>query len=404
MIFHLDLDSFFVSCERLKDPSLIGIPVATGGKVVAEELAGNRDTGSRADPRGAGGVISSASYEARKFGVRSAMPTAQALRLCPHLKIIRSSFGLYSEMSKKVFTVVERFAPVLEKVSVDEAYLDMRGTENLWGPPEVAAQTIRAAVFEETGLTASIGIGSNRRVAKIATDFRKPNGQTYVAPGTEIEFLAPLDLKRIPGIGPSTEAVLTENGLLKIRDAQAWPLEKLVARFGEGMGHFLFRASRGEGSTAFFEEALTRSMSRERTFSEFPKDRMTLKKELWTLVSEIGAELREEEDPALKYAQTVRLKLRNPKFETISRSRVLSKPTKITEEIFDAVLALFEENWMPGSAVRLLGAGIVLGDGARQLGLFEPVAEEQKKEKLEELKDTLRAKFGDSALKTGRDF
>lgn len=404
MIFHIDLDSFFVSCERLLDPSLIGIPVATGGKVVAEELAGNREAGSRADPRGAGGVISSASYEARKFGVRSAMPTAQALRLCPHLRIVRSSFGLYSEKSKQVFQIIERFTPVVEKTGIDEGYADMRGTEGLWGPPEVAAEKIRAAVFKETGLTCSIGIATNRRVAKIATDFRKPDGQTYVAPGTEAEFLSPLEIKRIPGVGPSTEAMLSECRLVRICDVQAWPIDMLVQRFGDGMGHFLFRASRGEGSTAFFEESQTRSMSRERTFSIFPKDRAALKKALWEMVTEIGSELREEEDPALKYAQTIRLRMRNPKFETISRSRVIAKPTKLTEEIFKAAETLFEENWNPGESVRLLGAGIVLGDGVRQLGLFESVQDEVKKEKLEDLKDKLRSKFGDDAMKTGRDF
>lgn len=390
MIFHLDLDSFFVSCERLRDPSLIGIPVATGGGV--------------ATSGGAGGVISSASYEARKFGVRSAMPSAQALRLCPHLKIIRSTSGLYSEKSKEVFTVVERFTPVIEKVSVDEAYLDMRGTELLWGASESAAEKIRAAVFAETGLTASIGMATNRRVAKIASDFNKPNGQTYVAAGSEAEFLAPMDVKKVPGIGPSTETLLNENGIFRIRDIQSWPLEKLIRRFGDSTGHFLSSVARGEGSTAFFETYETRSMSREDTFSQYPKDRGILRKRLWEMVGEIGTELRAEEDPACAYAHTVRLKLRYPNFETITRSRALLKPTRIDEELFEAVVKLFDENWNPGESVRLIGAGIVLGDGARQLGLFESMEGEQKKEKLAELKDSLRLRFGETALKTGRDF
>lgn len=385
MIFHIDLDSFFVSCERLKNPALIGKPVAVGG------TSGH-------------GVISSASYEARKFGVRSAMPTQQALRLCPQLILVSSSFGLYSEKSNEVFAVVERFTPTLEKVSVDEAYLDMRGTEKLWGTPTEAAEKMRAAVFQKTGLTASVGIASNRRVAKIATDFKKPDGVTFVEPGKEAEFLAPLELRRIPGVGPSMEAVLNSNGLLRVRDVQAWSLEKLQGRLGENLGHFLYRASRGEGSTAFFEESETRSMSRERTFSEFPKDRMRLKKELWSMVAEIGAELRAEEDPALKYAHAVRLKLRYPDFETLSRSRVLQKPTRVDEELYAEVEKLLEEAWTTGKSVRLLGAGVVLGDGARQLGLFEPAYDEQKKEKLADLKDALRGKFGENALKTGRDF
>jgi DNA polymerase-4 len=372
------------------DPSLVGIPVATGGGV--------------GRPGGAGGVISSASYEARKFGVRSAMPTAQALRICPSLRIVRSTPGLYSKMSKEVFAIAERFAPVLEKVSVDEAYLDMSGTASLWGPPEVAAKKIREAVFSETRLTASIGIASNRRVAKIATDMNKPNGQTFVVPGTEAAFLAPLEVKRIPGVGASTEEALKNAGIFRVADLQKWDLDRLVRRFGESSGHFLHRASRGLGSTAFFEPSKTRSMSREDTFAQFPKDRETLKKKLWELVVEIGAELRAEEESSHRYAHVVRLKLRDPKFETLSRSRTLDKPTRIDEEIYHAVSSLFDQTWNPGQSVRLIGAGIVLGDGVRQYGLFESPQREEKKERLEELKDALRAKYGDDALKTGRDF
>lgn len=223
MIFHLDLDSFFVSCERQIHPELIGIPVAVGG------VYGH-------------GVIASASYEARKFGVRSAMPTAQALRCCPHLKIVNSTRGLYSKKSQEVFSIVERFSPVVEKTSIDEAYLDMRGTEALFGPPEVAAEKIRAAVFSATGLTASIGIASNRRIAKIATDFKKPNGQTYVTPGFEAAFLSPLEVTRIPGIGPTSERALSTYGLFRVRDLQALSRELLVSRFEKNFGDFLFRA------------------------------------------------------------------------------------------------------------------------------------------------------------------
>ncbi len=385
MIFHLDLDSFFVSCERLLDSSLIGIPLAVGG-------------------RKGHGVIASASYEARKFGVRSAMPCAQALRICPQLKIIGATEGLYSKKSKAVFDVVERFAPQVEKVSVDEAYLDMRGTQALFGEPVEAAEKIRAAVFKETQLQASIGIGANRRIAKIATDLGKPDGVKYVAHGTEIEFLSPLELKRIPGVGPSTDSFLAQNGLFRVKDVQAWPLERLKQRLGESLGHFLYSVARGEGSTAFFEPSETRSMSREQTYSDYLKDRMRIRKELWEMVSEIAAELRSEEDPDYRYAHAVRLKLRYPDFETLCRSRVLTKPTRLEEEIYAALEPLVEDAWVVGKPVRLLGAGIVLGNGARQLGLFEPVGDEQKKEKLADLRDTLRNKFGNQALKTGRDF
>jgi DNA polymerase-4 len=280
----------------------------------------------------------------------------------------------------------------------------MKGTESLFGPPEVAAESIRAAVFKETGLTASIGIASNRRVAKIATDFKKPDGQTYVRPGTEAEFLAPLEVKRIPGIGPSMEAALAAYGLIRIRDIQACTREQLEGRFGASSGNFLYRASRGEGSTAFFEESQTRSMSREETFEEFPRDRMTLRKRLWEMVRELGSELRSEEDPDYRYARAVRLRLRYPDFETLSRSRVLDQPTRIDEEIYAALEPLLDEAWIVSKPVRLLGAGLVLGDGSRQFGLFEEVGGDLRKEKLAELKDALRTRFGDQAMKSGRDF
>jgi DNA polymerase-4 len=274
----------------------------------------------------------------------------------------------------------------------------------LFGAPEVAARKIRAAVFAETRLTASIGIAANRRVAKIATDFKKPDGQTYVRPGEEAEFLAPLEVKRIPGIGPSTEKSLAAYGLLRVRDLQRCSRELLERRFGESFGGFLFQASRGNGSTAFFEESQTRSMSREETFGDYPRDRMALRKHLWEMISEVGAELRAEEDPDLRYARAVRLRLRYPDFETLSRSRVLEKPTRLDEELYAALEPLLDEAWTPGRPVRLLGAGIVLGRGDRQLGLFEAVGGEEKKEKLADLKDTLKSRFGENAIKTGRDF
>jgi DNA polymerase-4 len=173
---------------------------------------------------------------------------------------------------------------------------------------------------------------------------------------------------------------------------------------GESLGHFLHSVGKGEGSTSFFEASETRSMSREQTYSDYLKDRMRIRKELWEMVSEIAAELRSEEDPDYRYAHAVRLKLRYPDFETLSRSRVLSKPTRLEDEIYAALEPLVDDAWIIGKPVRLLGAGIVLGNGARQLGLFEPVGDEQKKEKLADLRDTLRNKFGQQALKTGRDF
>lgn len=384
MIFHLDLDSFFVSAERLENPKLVGIPMAVGGSSKR-------------------GVLSSASYEARKYGIRSAMPTAQALRILPSLVIVSGNYKLYSRLSKQVFEIVARFAPDYEVVSVDEAYLDMRGTKLLFGSPKEAAEKIREAIFKETKLTASIGIASNRRVAKIATDLSKPDGVCFVPEGTEKEFLAPLDLKRVPGIGPSSEAMLAREGLLKIGDLQKkWTESALISRFGEGMGSFLWRVANGIGSTRFHEESETRGMSRETTFGEDIRDLVKMKKIIWELVTEIGEELRTEEDPRHRYASTVKFKLRYPDFTTLSRSRVLSRPTRVDAEIYQAIEPLILDAWDGKTGVRLLGAGVELGDGRHQMDLFKPI--DTRIEKLDELKDLVREKFGKKAMKTGRDF
>ena len=213
MIFHVDLDSFFVSVERIKDPSLTGKPVAVGGSRTR-------------------GVISSASYEARKFGVRSAMPTRQAVSLCPTLILVKSSYGEYSEFSRRVFEILDEFTPVVEAVSVDEGYLDMRGTEALWGPPLVAAEKIRERVRSRTGLTASIGIAANRKLAKIATDRAKPDGVCWVRPGTAAEFLAPLSVGVIPGVGASSQEWLFSRGIRTIGELQNFPRSVLVDHLG----------------------------------------------------------------------------------------------------------------------------------------------------------------------------
>ncbi len=382
MIFHIDLDSFYVSAARLKDPTLIGIPVAVGGS------SGR-------------GVLSSASYEARRFGIRSAMPVSQALRILPSLKIVPGDFAWYEELSQKVFAIVARYAPILEQVGSDEAYLDMRGTEALFGPPLEAAQKMRKSIFDETGLTASIGISSNRRVSKIASDFCKPNGVILIEAGKEREFLGPLDLKKVPGIGPQAEKILQAEGLFKVKDLDRWRDQDLISRFGS-MGDFLIEVKKGEGSKDFFEESKTRSTSRETTFKEDVQDPVEIQKTLWDLASDLGSSLRAEKDEKVSYAHGIKLKLRTPDFKTISRQRVCTQPTRLDKKIYDESVSLFVEAWDAKTPIRLIGIGIILGDGNYQPGLFEtPQAQD---EKLDRMKDEMRKKFGKKALLTGRDF
>jgi len=382
LIFHLDLDSFFVSAVRLKDPSLVGIPVAVGGS------AGR-------------GVLSSASYEARKFGIRSAMPVSQALRILPSLKIVCGDYTWFEELSQKVFEIVARFAPILEQVGIDEAYLDMQGTEALFGSPLEAAQKIRKIIFDETGLTASVGISSNRRVSKIASDFCKPNGVILIEAGKEREFLAPLTLNKIPGVGPQAEKILQAEGLFKIKDLDRWRDQDLVSRFGS-MGEFLIEVKKGEGSKDFFEASKTRSSSRETTFHKDVGDPLEIKKTLWELATDLGSSLRAEKDPAVSYAHGIKLKLRTPDFKTISRQRACTQPTRLDKKIYDEAVSLFIEAWDSKTPIRLIGIGIILGDGNYQPGLFE--ASQAQDEKMDRMKDEMRKKFGKKAFLTGRDF
>lgn len=378
-IWHLDLDSFFVSAERLQNPKLKGVPMAVGG-------------------RGPRAVISSASYEARKFGVRSAMPTARALKLCPQLVIVSSDFELYSKLSKQVFGLFEKYTPLWERVSVDEGYLDMTGSETLFGPPLEAAEKLRAEIFKTTGLTASIGIASNRLVAKIATDFCKPNDCFQVEPGKEASFLAPLEVEKLPGCGRVTTKWLQERNIKTIAELQRYPVDVLEKHLGK-FGLYLHDSAWGRGSTEFNEEAKTRSISREETFNEDVDDADRIEAVLWKMATDLGRQLREED----LYARAIRLKLRYPPFHTITRSRVLDEPARDDKTLFESVVKVFHDNWDTENSIRLIGMGCVLGDKQCQLNLFNSHTDRSKQETIDHLKDALIRRFGANSIKTGRD-
>lgn len=377
-IFHLDIDSFFVSAERLQAPSLRGRPVAVGGD----------------GPRG---VIASASYEARKFGVRSAMPTARALKACPELILVPPNFSLYSELSRQVFDVVARFTPVFEAASIDEGYLDMTGTSKLWGEPLEAARKLRSAILEATKLTASIGIASNRLVAKIASDYCKPDNIHQVESGQEAAFLEPMPVDRLPGVGPKTRSWLLDREIKIIGQLQRYPIDVLEKRLGK-FGRYLFDAAWGNGSTEFHAEAKTRSISRERTFEQDVADDDELKSMLWQMTTELARELRESGD----YARGVRIKLRYPPFHTVTRSRVLDRATQTDRELHSAIIRLFDDSW-EGAPLRLLGMACVLGSADEQLSLFDNRADNERQDTLDRLRDRIQSRFGKKALKTGRD-
>ncbi len=373
LILHVDLDAFFCSVEELLDPSLIGTAFAVGGG---------------ANERG---VIATCSYEARKYGVRSALPTAQALRLCPHLKLLPGRHKLYSEYSRRVMALFEQETPLVEQISIDEAFLDFTGDGRRGG---AIAETLKANIQREVGLRCSFGVASNKLVAKIATNVGKPNGLIVVPTGEEAAFLAPLPLAALWGVGPKTQVRLEELGLGTIGQLAAWPEADLVRRFG-AWGEDLSRHARGLDDRPIETEREAKSISKETTFARDVGERETLRRTLLELCDQVAATLRRQ---GLQ-ARTVKLKLRWPPFETITRQTTLAAPTDLETEIFKAAYALFLTAWGRGRPVRLIGVGVAgLQAEARQLGLFE-TAQDNRAEKLAEAVDKIRARYGWEAVK-----
>jgi DNA polymerase IV len=336
-IFHLDMDAFFVSVEELFDPSLKGKPVVVGG---------------RPDERG---VVAAASYAVRKFGVHSAMPLRTAYKLCPQAIFVEGHPERYRDCSRQVFEVLQRFSPQVEMASIDEAYVEMTGTERLLGPPLRAAHALHDAVHVTTGLNCSIGIGSSRLIAKVASDFIKPNSILWVLPGEETRFLAPLEVRKIPGVGKVMEKQLHSLGIFKVGDLAKLDEAFLERRFGK-WGLALAGKAQGLDAGGWFDDAIgmasdPKSISHEHTFSEDSADVHQLESTLVRLAQMVGRRLRQNE----LYARTVQLKLRHRDFSTITRARSLDRPTQLDHVLRDEILNLFRKNWNPGAWVRLLG-------------------------------------------------
>jgi len=376
VILHVDLDAFFCSVEELLDPTLAGTAFAVGGG---------------ADSRG---VIATASYAARKFGVRSALPTAQALRLCPHLKLLPGRHKLYSQYSRQVMALFAAETPLMEQISIDEAFLDFTGDARGGGALAAALQT---RIRTEVNLPSSFGVATNKLVAKIATNVGKPRGLIVVPPGQEAAFLAPLPMDMLWGAGPKTRARLAELGLRTIGDIAAWPEADLERRLG-AVGLDLARHARGLDDRPVETERETKSISKETTFSRDVTDPVALRRTLLELTDQVAGSLRAQG----LVARTVKLKLRWPPFETITRQSTLPQPSDLEGDIFEAGFALFQAAWSRGRPVRLIGIGVAgLQVPARQMGLFE-ASEGQadaRAAKLAGAVDKIRAKYGWDALK-----
>ena len=380
-ILHLDLDAFYCAVEEQRDPSLRGKPFAVGGQ--PEER----------------GVVASCSYPARRYGVRSAIPMWRAVRLCPGLIIVSSHFDLYRDASRKVMARLHRLTPLVEQISIDEAFLDV---SDLPDEPEAIARQLQAGIRDELKLPASLGVATNKLVAKIANDVGKSEAATdgppvaikVVPPGQEAAFLAPLPTQALWGIGPKTSERLADLGLMTIGDVAVWPEEDLAQRFGK-IGYDLARRAKGIDDRLVETERETKSISQETTFPRDVTDAQTLHQTLRKQAEGVGRRLRKS---GLAGA-TVKLKLRWSDFTTLTRQVTLPQPTDQDEQIYASVLSLFDKAWALGRPVRLLGVGVSGFGQARQLGLWDKVLPEN--QRLQETLDSLRERFGDDAVRRG---
>ncbi len=381
-ILHLDLDAFFCSVEEPKNPSLVGKAFAVGG---------------RPDERG---VISSCSYEARRFGVRSAMPSARALKLCPHLILVSSQHGVYGSYSDQVMDRLRDITPLVEQVSIDEAFLDI---SDLPDPPEQVARGLQAKIRRDLGLPCSIGVAANKLVAKIATDVGKasarkgspPNAITIVPPGDEITFLSPLPVDAIWGVGPKTAARLNELGIHTIADLIGWPEVTLIELFGKN-GHDLALRARGIDDSPIVTSHIAKSISQETTFARDVHQKESLESTLKELSAGVGRDLRASH----LCGTTIKLKLRWSDFTTLTRQLTLPQPTDQDNEIYQAALELFHKAWQPPQPVRLLGVGVSgLGPPIHQLSFFDTRSEKDRK--LQATLDELHERFGRQMIQKG---
>jgi DNA polymerase IV len=380
-IIHLDMDAFYASVEQLDHPAYRGKPVVVG-----------------ADPRnGKGrGVVAACSYEARPFGVRSALPISQAYRLCPQAIYVRPRMERYAEMSGRMFAILREYTDLVEPLSIDEAFLDVTASQQLFGPAETIGRSLKARIRSELGLVASIGLAPNKFLAKVASDLGKPDGLVVVRPGAERDFLKPLPISRLWGVGPKTEARLKKLGLQTIGQIARMGAEGLEAALGNA-GRDLWELANGLDDREVVPEQETKSIGAETTFDQDTDDREAIRTTVLELSDRVGRRLRREG----YVAHGVTLKFRDHNFQTLTRACMLPQPTDLGEELFRAASTLLRGvNWA-GKRVRLLGVTATrllpaTTSPGEQLHLFRKVAEP--KERLARTVDAIRERFGPEAI------
>ncbi|MCB0282442.1 MAG: DNA polymerase IV [Calditrichaeota bacterium] len=378
-ILHVDMDAFFAAVEQRDNPEYRGKPLIVG-----------------ADPQGGKGrgVVSTCSYEARKFGVHSAMSIRDAYKLCPHGIYVWPNGHLYSIVSKEIFKILNEFTDLVEPLSIDEAFMDVTGSIRLFGEGAKIARLIKERIKQKEDLTASVGVASNKYLAKIASDLEKPDGLVVVEPDKINEFLHPLPISRLWGAGKQTQKALLNMGIKTIGDLAIYPEEILHKKLGKLGDHF-YRLAHGIDEREVHTGDSVKSVSNEHTFSRDLKDSEDLRKRISALCEKVGYRLRKA---GLK-GRTIHLKLRYSDFSTITRNKTMPTTTDETSQIYNVIIQLFDQNYIDGREVRLIGVGVsgFAELNSNQLSLFDTSS--KKNRDLDQVEDIIKTKFGTSAIR-----
>ena len=385
-ILHVDMDAFYASVEVREQPGLAGRPVIVGGS-----------------PRGRG-VVSAANYEARRFGIHSAMPTARAMRLCPHAVCLPGRMSLYASVSHQIREIFNRYSPLVEPLSLDEAFLDVTDSQRLFGSAAEIANAIKQAISNELSLVASVGIAPNKFIAKIASDLDKPDGFVEVMPGEVQAFLDPLPVSRIWGVGKATGKELDRLGITTIAQLRQQSEAVLQDRFGK-FGNHLWRLANGMDDRPVVSDSEAKSISNETTFDSDISNRDTLRAWLMELTEQVCWRLRQQD----LFGRTLQIKLRFADFSTITRSHTLPEATQQTKQVWQAVMALFDKAMQSESRrLRLVGVGVSgLSDTAQrpqvQTDMFEQ-PEDTRQTQLDEVADAIKSRFGSGGIRRGTGY
>ena len=379
-IIHLDMDAFYASVEQLDHPEYRGQAVVVG-----------------ADPKGGAGrgVVAACSYEARVFGIRSALPISRAFHLCPRAVFVRPRLDRYHSVSERIFAILREYTDLVEPLSIDEAFLDVTGSQHLFGPAEAIGWTLKRRIRQDLGLVASIGLAPNKFLAKIGSDLKKPDGFVVVAPGTECDFLAPLPIARLWGVGPKTEAHLRQLGFQTIGQIAAARVADLETVLGQG-GRDLWTLAQGEDDRPVAPEEEAKSIGAEHTFGEDTDDRELIRRTLLELADRVGRRLRHEG----VHAEGITLKFRDHHFRTVTRAGTLRQATDVGDDLFSTAWKLLGKVFWSGNRVRLIGVTatrlVPASASPDQMSLFRPAADPR--HTLAHTVDTIRERFGQNAI------